>query len=400
MNMAAEKQTYFTPKSHSWTQKLPMSAAMRAGDLLFISGQVSADTNFKPTNLGNVTAQARAAFSKIKALVTEAGGSMADIVDIMSFHSDVRDIDTVFDVGQEVFKKDFPAWTALGMHGTYGPEFLVSIRAIAHLGAGKKKCVTPKSMAWMNKLPMSAACTKGNYLFTSGIVSADAAGNVVSPGDHYAQARVCYDRLRDTLKASGTSLDDVIDMICFNQDARGMDDAVNCWCNEVVQDLPVKGVTSYTAIAMTGFYKIGMVGVYRAIADFSPGPRIATNIPSVHWYKERIAGAAKKKEGRLIGISGQVASDGAQNIIAQGDPAAQARYCFSQISGVLEKHGASLADVVEITSFHKDPRAWRQVMQVGEEIWGKGKGPAWTPIGCTGLYLEGYQHEIYALAMV
>ena len=55
---------------------------------------------------------------------------------------------------------------------------------------------------------------------------------------------------------------------------------------------------------------------------------------------------------------------------------------------------------VEITSFHKDPRAWRQVMQIGEEIWGKGKGPAWTPIGCTGLYLEGYQHEIYALAMV
>ena len=39
-------------------------------------------------------------------------------------------------------------------------------------------------------------------------------------------------------------------------------------------------------------------------------------------------------------------------------------------------------------------------MQVGAEIWSKGKGPAWTPIGCTGLYLEGYQHEIYALAMV
>ncbi len=65
MKMAAKKQTYFTPKSHSWTQKLPMSAAVRAGDLLFISGQVSADKNLKPTNLGNVMAQARAAFAKI-----------------------------------------------------------------------------------------------------------------------------------------------------------------------------------------------------------------------------------------------------------------------------------------------------------------------------------------------
>ena len=135
-----------------------------------------------------------------------------------------------------------------------------------------------------------------------------------------------------------------------------MDDAVNCWCNEVVNGLPINRVTSYTAIAMTGFHKLGMVGAYRAIADFSPGPRIATNLPSVHWHKERIAGAAKKKGGRLIGISGQVASDGDRNIVARGDPAAQARYCFSQIRGVLEKHGASLEDVVEITSFHKDPR--------------------------------------------
>ena len=398
--MSSDKKTYFTPRSHNWARKLPMSAAVRAGDLLFVSGQVCADASLKPGHLGDVKAQARAAFANIKALIREAGGSMADIVDVMSFHTDVRDMDTVFDVGRQVFKRDFPAWTALGMHGSYDPKFLVSIRAIAHLGADKKKCVTPKSMVWMNKLPMSAACIKGDYLFTSGIVSADAAGNVISPGDHYAQARVCYDRLRDTLKAGGAGLDDVVDMICFNQDARGMDDGVNCWCNEVVDGLPVNRVTSYTAIAMTGFHKLGMVGAYRAIADFSPGPRIATNLPSVHWHKERIAGAAKKKGGRLIGISGQVASDGDRNIVARGDPAAQARYCFSQIRGVLEKHGASLEDVVEITSFHKDPRAWRQVMQVGEEIWRKGRGPAWTPIGCTGLYMEGYQHEIYALAMV
>jgi len=247
---------------------------------------------------------------------------------------------------------------------------------------------------------MSAACAKGDYLFTSGIVAADAAGAVVSPGDHYAQARVCYDRLRDALKAGGAGIDDVVDMICFNQDARGMDDSVNCWCNEVVAGLPVNQATSYTAIAMTGFYKLGMVGAYRAIADFSAGPRIATNLPSVHWHKDRIAGAAKKQKGRLIGISGQVASDGQRNIVARGDPAAQARYCFSQIRGVLEKHGASLDDVVEIISFHKDPRAWRPVMQVGQEIWRQGRAPAWTPIGCTGLYLEGYLHEIYALAMV
>ena len=67
---------------------------------------------------------------------------------------------------------------------------------------------------------------------------------------------------------------------------------------------------------------------------------------------------------------------------------------------MLEKHGAGLDDIVEIVSFHKDPRAWETVMGVGSELFQPGRGPAWTPIGCTGLYLEGYLHEIYAIAMV
>ncbi|HJN59967.1 MAG TPA: Rid family hydrolase, partial [Alphaproteobacteria bacterium] len=115
--MPSNDKTYYTPESHRWSRKLPASAAVRAGDLLFISGQVSADANLKPSHLGDVKAQACNAFAKIKALVTEAGGSMADIVDIMSFHQDVRGMDSAFDVGRQVFKRDFPAWTALGMHG-------------------------------------------------------------------------------------------------------------------------------------------------------------------------------------------------------------------------------------------------------------------------------------------
>lgn len=86
--------------------------------------------------------------------------------------------------------------------------------------------------------------------------------------------------------------------------------------------------------------------------------------------------------------------------MARGDVASQAHYCFGQIRGVLEKHGASLDDVVEIVSFHKDPRAWESVMEVGRTLFHPRRRPAWTPIACTGLYLEGYLHEIYAVAMV
>ena len=59
-----------------------------------------------------------------------------------------------------------------------------------------------------------------------------------------------------------------------------------------------------------------------------------------------------------------------------------------------------MANVAEIISFHKDPRAWETVMQVGATYFDTDTPPAWTPVGMTGLYQEGYLHEIYATAVV
>ncbi|MGD9535837.1 MAG: Rid family hydrolase [Alphaproteobacteria bacterium] len=399
--MASSDRSFITPKGYKWLDGRAASAAVRCGNLLFVSGQTATDGDLAPEALGDVKAQARIAFAKLRAVIEGAGGTMDDILDIMSFHTDPRDIDAVLEVARDWLPEGrYPAWTAFGSTGLQRPGILVSIRAIAHLGQGEKRCVTPASMKWLGALPVSAGCRKGSYMFVSGILSSDASGKVVNAGDHEAQARNAYARLKEVMEAGGSSLDDIIDMIAFNQDARGMDASVDTWCNEAVAGLPIEQATSYTAIATTGLYRLGHVGAYRAIADFSPGPRVAHNLPSVHWHEQRVSGATRKKGGRLLGISGQVASDGKKNIIARGDTAEQARYCFGQIRGVLEKHGASLDDVVEITSFHKDPRAWEIVMEVGKEVFKPGRGPAWTPVGATGLYLEGYLHEIYALAMV
>jgi hypothetical protein len=50
--------------------------------------------------------------------------------------------------------------------------------------------------------------------------------------------------------------------------------------------------------------------------------------------------------------------------------------------------------------FHKEPRAWPITLEVAREFFKAGNGPAWTPVGATGLYREGYLHEIYAMAMI
>ena len=130
------------------------------------------------------------------------------------------------------------------------------------------------------------------------------------------------------------------------------------------------------------------------------GPGLPSTPDTIWWRTLPVAGGSMKKGGSLIGVAGQVASDGDGVIVGTGDIAAQTSYDFDQIELILEGFGAGLADVVEIISFHKDPRDIPLVMDAASRRFEAGAGPAWTATGTTGLWQEGYLHEIHALAVV
>jgi enamine deaminase RidA (YjgF/YER057c/UK114 family) len=390
--------TFCSPSNLPWYQGRPASPAVRAGDLLFISGQIALDVAGDVLAGGDVRAQARLAFESVQALVESAGGRMADVVDVMSFHADVREMDGVFEVAREFFSGDYPAWTPVGAVGLQAPGALVSIRAIAHLGPEPKHCHTPDTIAWWRRLPISAGCRKGSLAFIGGQVAADPDGEVTVPGDHAAQSRYAFNRIREVLAGLGGSLDDVIDLLSFHQDARGMADGGKVQ-RALFQDVPKGEVPAWTAIGTPGLYRPGLLACWRAIADLAEGPRIAKTPDSLWWRIDPISGGTRKKGGSLIAISGEVASDGDGEITTPGDTAAQARYAFNRIREVLAQFDVGMDRIVEVTSFHKDPRAWEVVMEVGKGYF-SAEGPAWTPVGTTGLFREGYLHEIYALAVV
>ncbi len=392
------ERSFHTPASLPWFAEQPASAAVKAGDLVFIAGQTSLDESGAVQAPGDVRAQARIAFERIQELVELAGGTLSDIVDLMSFNTDLNEMDAVFEVAREFFSGEYPAWSPMGTTGLPVPGQRVSIRAIAHVGAGEKECYVPDTLKWWRDLPMSAGCKKGELIFVAGQVAADAAGNVTGPGDDAAQARSCYDRMREIIEHFGGDWNDIIDVITFNQDARGMVPSADVQ-REYFEHIDRAEVPAWTAIGMTGFYKPGMLSSWRAIADLRAGPRIANTLDSIWWKIDPISGGTRKTGGTLVGMAGQVASDGDGEIIAPGDVAGQARYALNQLKGVLEEFGAGMDAIVEVTSFHKDPRDWEIVMEVGRTYFAD-DGPAWTPAGCTGLFKHGYLHEIHALAVI
>jgi enamine deaminase RidA (YjgF/YER057c/UK114 family) len=112
------------------------SQANRVGDTIWVSGQVGVDAKLSPAS--GMAAQARLAFEGLKRTLAAAGASLDDVVELMTFHIDLRgEMEAFAKVKDEYFPRDYPAWTAVGVTQLALPELRVEIRAVAIAGSGR-----------------------------------------------------------------------------------------------------------------------------------------------------------------------------------------------------------------------------------------------------------------------
>ncbi len=103
------------------------------GRLVFVSGQIPWDSEGRTVAKGDVEGQARQAFENIRAVLSEAGGGLEDIVKISIFLRDIRYRDVVNKVRGELFKPPYPASTQVAVASLVDPDWLVEIEAIAFI---------------------------------------------------------------------------------------------------------------------------------------------------------------------------------------------------------------------------------------------------------------------------
>jgi len=87
----------------------PYSQATRAGDMVFLSGQIALEPDSGLLVEGDVSAQARQAFANLRAVCEAAGGSMDDIVRVGLYLTDLSEFAAVNAVMQDVFQAPYPA---------------------------------------------------------------------------------------------------------------------------------------------------------------------------------------------------------------------------------------------------------------------------------------------------
>ena len=87
----------------------PYSPAVRAGQLLFVSGQIPTDPATGNMVDGDVAAQTRRVLDNVGALLTAAGRSFADVVRTTVFLADMNDFAAMNAVYASYFVEPFPA---------------------------------------------------------------------------------------------------------------------------------------------------------------------------------------------------------------------------------------------------------------------------------------------------
>jgi len=123
------RDAVFPKGRHELYTKHAYSAAIRSGDLLFVSGQVGSRDDGSPEP--DFEAQVRLAFANLQATLKAAGCGLDDIVDVTSFHTDPqRQFDTVLAVKNDVFPQaPYPNWTAVGVNWLAGFDFEIKVIA-------------------------------------------------------------------------------------------------------------------------------------------------------------------------------------------------------------------------------------------------------------------------------
>lgn len=124
-----KRDAIFPANRHALYEVHGYSAAIRSGDLLFVSGQVGSREDGTPQpGLGR---QVQLAFDNLEATLKAAGCTFDDIVDITTFHTDPeRQLETVMGVKNQIFSEaPYPNWTAVGVNWLAGFDFEIKVIA-------------------------------------------------------------------------------------------------------------------------------------------------------------------------------------------------------------------------------------------------------------------------------
>ena len=114
------------PQPGTWSNCLVV------GGIAYVAGMTASGGD-----LSDEYTQSKSIFARIKYLLEAAGGTMADVVTVTIFVTDISQREKVWQARREFFTGNFPCSTLVQVAALANPSLKVEINAVAHIGAGQ-----------------------------------------------------------------------------------------------------------------------------------------------------------------------------------------------------------------------------------------------------------------------
>jgi 2-iminobutanoate/2-iminopropanoate deaminase len=115
----------------AWDDRLPFVQGKRIGNLIYVSGQVSLDSEGKVVGEGDIKAQTRQALENLRTVLAAAGARLNNIVKLNSYITDASLYHDFSEARTEIFGSHRPASTLVVVAALAFPGLLVEMEAVA-----------------------------------------------------------------------------------------------------------------------------------------------------------------------------------------------------------------------------------------------------------------------------
>lgn len=116
-----------------WEGSVGYSRAVKAGNVIEVSGTVAVDEAGNLIGEGDVYAQAKFILQKIETVLQQAGATLADVVRTRMFVTDISQSEAIGRAHGEAFAAIKPCTSMIEIKSLIRPEYLIEIEATAIL---------------------------------------------------------------------------------------------------------------------------------------------------------------------------------------------------------------------------------------------------------------------------
>jgi len=328
----------------------PTSAAVRAGDLVYLSGTTAESEGGTPV-AGGVGVQTTSVLERMRGLLEAAGSSLDGVVSVMVYLTSASDFGEMNDAYRAYWPSNPPTRTTV-ITELVTPGALVEISMIAVPRGGERLVVHPDG--WLPaQSPYSYGIRTGDTLFLSGLVPRYGRDNSVIDGDIGAQTRAVMQNASELLEAAGMTFANVVSSRVYLTQGANFP-SMNTAYKEFFDAAPPTRATVVAGLAAPPF--LVEMTFTASSASREPVGTAPAGIPL----------SPAIRAGKRLYLSGVLGNTPE----SAGDVGAQTRETLARIGGTLEAAGASAADVVDATVFLTSTSGYAAMNEPFGEVFG------------------------------